>query len=113
VIFKTGKKHLFLDISSTNVDTFVPSLYQCVKIGSIEVFDRCLSSHFCTSISASSSSVKHLPPKWFFSGPNRWKSLGAKSGLYKVDVQEVPTVVLEFSMGCSGCMGSGIVMMKK
>jgi hypothetical protein len=26
-----GKKDLFLDISSTNIDTLVPSLYQCVK----------------------------------------------------------------------------------
>jgi hypothetical protein len=31
VIFETGKKHLFLDISSTNIDTLVPSLYQCVE----------------------------------------------------------------------------------
>jgi hypothetical protein len=28
VIFEPGKKHLFLDISSTNNDTFVPSPYQ-------------------------------------------------------------------------------------
>jgi hypothetical protein len=32
------EKHLFLDISSTNIDTLVPSLYQCVKTRSIEVF---------------------------------------------------------------------------
>jgi hypothetical protein len=32
------KKHLFLDISSTNIDTLVPSLYQCVETRSIEVF---------------------------------------------------------------------------
>jgi hypothetical protein len=31
-------KHLFLDMSSTNIDTLVPSLYQCVEIRSIEVF---------------------------------------------------------------------------
>jgi hypothetical protein len=30
--------HLFLDISSTNMDTLVPSLYQCVENRSIEVF---------------------------------------------------------------------------
>jgi hypothetical protein len=28
---RTCKKHLFLDISSTNIDTLVPSLYQCVE----------------------------------------------------------------------------------
>jgi hypothetical protein len=28
---RTWKKHLFLDISSTNIDTLVPSLYQCVR----------------------------------------------------------------------------------
>jgi hypothetical protein len=33
-----GKKHLFLDISCTNIDTLVPSLYQCVKILGMEVF---------------------------------------------------------------------------
>jgi hypothetical protein len=35
---RTWKKHLFLDISSTNIDTLVPSLYQCVETRSIEVF---------------------------------------------------------------------------
>jgi hypothetical protein len=29
---------LFLDISSTSIDTYVPSLYQCVETRSIEVF---------------------------------------------------------------------------
>jgi hypothetical protein len=33
------KKHMFIDISSTNIDTLVPSLYQCgVETRSIEVF---------------------------------------------------------------------------
>jgi hypothetical protein len=32
------KKHLFLDISSTNIDKLVPSHYQCIKTRSIEVF---------------------------------------------------------------------------
>jgi hypothetical protein len=36
VIFETEKKHLFLDISSTNIDTLVPSLYWCVETRSIE-----------------------------------------------------------------------------
>jgi hypothetical protein len=31
------KKHLFLDISSTNIDTLVPSLYQCVETRNMEV----------------------------------------------------------------------------
>jgi hypothetical protein len=35
---RTWKKHLFLDISSTNIDTLVPSLYQCVETHSMEVF---------------------------------------------------------------------------
>jgi hypothetical protein len=32
------RKHLFLDISSTNNYTFIPSLYQCVETCSIAVF---------------------------------------------------------------------------
>jgi hypothetical protein len=35
---QTRKKNLFLDISSTSIDTLVPSLYQCVETRSIEVF---------------------------------------------------------------------------
>jgi hypothetical protein len=31
-------KHLFLGISSTDIDTLVPPLYQWVKTSSIEVF---------------------------------------------------------------------------
>jgi hypothetical protein len=37
VIFEPGKK-LLLDISSTNIDTLVPSLYHCVETTSMEVF---------------------------------------------------------------------------
>jgi hypothetical protein len=33
-----GKKLLFLDITSTNIDILVPSLYHCVETCSIEVF---------------------------------------------------------------------------
>jgi hypothetical protein len=33
-----GGKHLFLGVSSINIDTLVPSLYQCVETRSIEVF---------------------------------------------------------------------------
>jgi hypothetical protein len=32
-----GKKHLFRDVSSTNIVTLVPSLYQCFESHSIEV----------------------------------------------------------------------------
>jgi hypothetical protein len=35
---QTWGKNLFLDISSTNIDTLVLSLYQCVETRSIEVF---------------------------------------------------------------------------
>jgi hypothetical protein len=35
---RTWKKQLFLDISSTNIGTLVPSLYQWVETRSIEVF---------------------------------------------------------------------------
>jgi hypothetical protein len=35
---RTWKKYLFLDISSTNIDTLVQSLYQCVATRCIEVF---------------------------------------------------------------------------
>jgi hypothetical protein len=35
---QTWKEHLFLDMSSTNTDTLVPSLYQCIEIRGIEVF---------------------------------------------------------------------------
>jgi hypothetical protein len=38
---RTGKKHLFFNISITNIDTLVPSLYQCIKTHSIENFDCC------------------------------------------------------------------------
>jgi hypothetical protein len=35
---RTWKKHLFFHISSTNIDTLVPSLYQCVETRNVEVF---------------------------------------------------------------------------
>jgi prephenate dehydratase len=58
------EKQLFLDISSTNTEALVPSLYQCIETHSTEVFD-CLLSHFHTSLSTSSSSAKCLPPRRF------------------------------------------------
>jgi hypothetical protein len=35
---RTWKKHLILDMSSTDIDTLVPSLYQCVETRRMEVF---------------------------------------------------------------------------
>jgi hypothetical protein len=35
---QTWEKRLFLDVSTTNIDTLVPSLYQCVETRSTEVF---------------------------------------------------------------------------
>jgi hypothetical protein len=58
---QTWKKHLHLNISSNNIDTFVPSLYHASKPTAWKCFDCCI-SHFCTSVSISSSSVKRLPP---------------------------------------------------
>jgi hypothetical protein len=37
-VIRTLKNRLFLDISSTNTDTLVPLLYQCIETRSIEVF---------------------------------------------------------------------------
>jgi hypothetical protein len=38
-IYEIGHwKKIFLDISSTNIDALVPSLYQCVETHSIEAF---------------------------------------------------------------------------
>jgi hypothetical protein len=57
------------------MDTFVPPLYQCIETRSIEVFDYCLSRFNLFIISET------FATKVFSSGPNRWKSLGANSGL--------------------------------
>jgi hypothetical protein len=42
--------------------------------------------------------------KVVLTGPNTWKSEGAKPGC-KADVEEVPTAVLEFSPGSLGLYG--------
>jgi hypothetical protein len=68
-----GGKHLFLDISPANIDTFVPPLYQCVNTRSIEVFWRLSHSlqhlHFNRFISKTTANQlwtalreKHFPP---------------------------------------------------
>jgi hypothetical protein len=79
---RTWKTHLFLDIrvSSTNIDTLAPSLYQCVKTRSIQVL--CLLSQppqhlrFNLFVISETFTIKAV-----FSGPDKWKSLGFKSGL--------------------------------
>jgi hypothetical protein len=60
------KKHLFRDISSTNIDTLVPSLCQCVETSSIKIFSDCCLSHFHASVSTQLWTVlrdKHFPPQ--------------------------------------------------
>jgi hypothetical protein len=78
---RTWKKHFFIDISSTNIDTIVPSFYQCVETRSIDVF-RLLSQllpHLLFNLFVISETF--ATKVVFFSGSNRWKSLGANSGL--------------------------------
>jgi hypothetical protein len=58
---RTWRKHLFLDISSTS-NTLDLYRYQRVSTRSINMFYCCL-NHFRTSVSTSSSSAKHLPPR--------------------------------------------------
>jgi hypothetical protein len=53
MIFEPEIKELFLDISSSNIDTLVSSLYQCVAT----------LSHFRASVSTSSSSPKRFSNK--------------------------------------------------
>jgi hypothetical protein len=54
---QTWKGHLFLDMSSTKIDTLVLSLCRCVKTRRIEVFECCL-SHFRSSVSSSATSQR-------------------------------------------------------
>jgi hypothetical protein len=79
MIFETGENIYFLT-SSANIDALVLLLYQCFKARSIEVF-LLLSQpfphlRFNLFVISKTSATNML-----FSGPNRWKSLGAKSGL--------------------------------
>jgi hypothetical protein len=57
----TRKEHLFLDRSSTNIDTLVPSLSSASKPAACKSFDCCL-RHFHTTVLTSSSSEQHLLP---------------------------------------------------
>jgi hypothetical protein len=74
---RTWKKRLFLDISSTNIDILVPSLYQCVETRSREL------SHFHTSFST--SSAEYLPPRWFLADQTCGSHWGPSPGC-KADV---------------------------
>jgi hypothetical protein len=58
------EKKLFLDIFSTNIDTPVPSLYQCVKTRSIQVFWLLSQALPHLRFNVFTSSVKRLPPRW-------------------------------------------------
>jgi hypothetical protein len=66
--FRNFKNRLFLDISSTNIDTFVPSRYQCVENRSIEVF-RLLSQQLA-SVAISKGRSGRAPSATFKS---RWE----------------------------------------
>jgi hypothetical protein len=55
------KKKLFLDISSTDTETVVPSLYQCVETRTIEVFSL-LSQPFPHFRFKLFVTAKRLPP---------------------------------------------------
>jgi hypothetical protein len=77
---RTWKKYLLLDISSTNIDILVLSLYDCVKTRSVEVF--CLLSQPLPQLRFNLFVIiETFSTEVVFSGSDRWKSLGAKSGL--------------------------------
>jgi hypothetical protein len=77
---RSRKEHLFLNISSTNIGTLVPSLYQCVETCSSEVFWLLYQSlpHLRFNFFVISET---FATKVVFGGPNNRNSLGAKSGL--------------------------------
>jgi hypothetical protein len=83
------KKHLFLNISSTNIDTLVPLLYQSIETRSIEV-SRLLSQPLPFLRLYHRQNICHRGGFW---------------QTKKADVQEVPTVVLEFSPELLGLYG--------
>jgi hypothetical protein len=56
------KKHLFLDISSTNTDTIIVALPVRRNPQHGSLFDYCL-SHFRTTVSTFFSSARRLPPR--------------------------------------------------
>jgi hypothetical protein len=72
---------------------------------SIEIFG-CYLSHFRTSVSASSSSARRLSPRCFLADQRDGHHYGP-SPCCRADVQEVPTVVLEFFPGLLWPRGFG------
>jgi hypothetical protein len=72
-MFEPGGKQLFLDMSSTNIDTLVPSLYQCLETRSMEAlrllsqpllhlrFNLFISETFATQLRTALPD-KHFPP---------------------------------------------------
>jgi hypothetical protein len=104
------KKHLFLDIPSTN--TLVPSLYQCVETGSIEVSWLLPPSlphlRFNLFVNSETSDIKVV--FWLT------KQMDVTSG----QVRAVKQMFKKFQMyflnslrGSSNCIGYSIVMMKQ
>jgi hypothetical protein len=99
---RTREKHLFLDISSTNIDTLVPSLYHCVENGIIVVlfFPQPLPHLRSTS----SSLAKRLAQRWVLADQTDGSHYGPRPSCMEV-FQDVPTVVPIFSPGLLGLYG--------
>jgi hypothetical protein len=57
--------------------------------------------------------VSSLPPRWIFSGPNRWKSLDGNVRAVRQMFKNFPLYFLDSLLFFSDCMGSGIVKMKQ
>jgi hypothetical protein len=61
---RTWKKHLFFDISSTNIDNTCPHRFTSASEPSAWKSSDCCLSHFHTSVSSSSPSAKRLSPSY-------------------------------------------------
>jgi hypothetical protein len=59
------KERLFPDISSTNIDILVPSLYDCVETRNVEVFSVLSQPHAQLYLKISSSAKRLLPVNRF------------------------------------------------
>jgi hypothetical protein len=101
VIFEPGKNFYFSTYPPPTMIHLSHRFTCASKSAACKSFHCCL-SHFRTSVSTFWSPAKRLKPRRFSSGPHRWKSLGAKC---KAHVQDVPTIVLEFSLGLLGLYG--------
>jgi hypothetical protein len=99
-------------MSSTNIDKFVPSLYQCVETRSIEALwllsqpilhlrlNLFVISEMCANMVVSSRL-------------NMWKLLYAIVRAVRRIFRKYPLQFLDSVLDCSGCMGSGILRMKQ